>query len=625
YRTVDRDFQTITTPAQNQDRTSYSVNAALKVLPFMPVSGSYSESEVITPSERIKPGDANPYLSSEDEGEVITKTGKVNSALNIKHLPALKGSYGQQVTESNLSGKKEEGLNYRGDISYRVPLNLLILPRTIRGYYRNTDNYITYEDYKRIDSKGGFENLFENTVEYFGAADFNLLNFISLKPSYKKNEKDKEWEFYSGLYADSAQRWPFSRAQNTAADARINFTGWFTPRFKYSVNIDENYNYKTSSGVTLLAGNKDVNRNFDLTGSVGLPANKVLPFVKPLNSLNLSASLNFTRGETYENIENSYYVFDKLDQRYELEPSTPAAQLATLSRQNSKKYTAGWRPFEFLSINKGIFNMFGGMRAKFVFSRNNNKKETTGTSIENINTTWPDIEIDYGAVDKFYPGEEYIKNIRLKSNYRFKEDLSYANSLDISRKIGVNYGADCRVYLLSDYDSLFQYSKKWEEEFDLEQDIKTNRTEDITYSGQVKFVLKKYWDLIARYSQRDIRKEAYNSEDPFTDMRTYTPSLKFSAIIDMPTEIKLPFREEKIKLANKLRVNGEIKADFSRSVLNIDKDNTDKYIFNASAGMDMSSNIRVTLGTGGQYLYNRVKKENSYFAFHINSDMVIRF
>ncbi|MDA3792249.1 MAG: hypothetical protein PF545_01130 [Elusimicrobia bacterium] len=627
YRSVDRNFQTITTPPKNQDNITYSVDANLKAVPFMPVSGSYTESEVVTPAERIKPGEFNPYLSADDAGKVTKKTSKLNSSLNIKHLPDIKGSYSRTETKSNFTGKNEDGLNYRGDISYTLPFTLLVLPKNIRGYYRNTDNYITYKDYKRAENPaGGFENYFENTIEYSGTADINFLKVLTLKPSYKKNEKDKEWEFYSGPFKETKKRWPWSRSQGTDLNTRLNILSWFSPQAGYSVNIAENYNYTKSPGnFSLRAGNKDISRNFSLNTNASLPVKKILPFIRPLDTLNLTGNMNFDRGETYQNIENDFYVFDKLDQRYELSPATPTARLVSLSRKNSKTYKADWQPMEFLNINKGFYNMFGGMRTRTTYNRNETIKEKTGTVLKNVTQTWPDISIDYGSIDKLYLSRNFLKDIRLKNNYRFKEAFSYSNGVGTIRDININYGADCRVNIFKDYDSLFQYSKGWQKKFDLQQGHWTTYSENTDYSGQIKFVLKKYWNLIARYSQKNIRKEAYNSEDPLTDSRVYTPSLQFNANIDMPTDIKIPFSDKKIKLANKLRVNGELKADFSRSVLNIDKDNTDKYLFNASAGMDVSSNIRFTMGTGGQYLYNRVKEENSYFAFHFNSDMVIRF
>ncbi len=627
YRSVDRNFQTITTPPKNQDNITYSVNAKLKALSFMPVSGSYSESEIITPSERIKPGQMNPYLSADDAGKVTKKSGKLNTALKIKYLPDIKGRYSRNESESNFTGKKEEGENYRGDISYRLPFTFSVLPRTVRGYYRNTDNYVTYRDYKReANPNGGFENYFENTVEYFGAANINFLKILSLKPSYKKNEKEKEWDFYSGSFEDTKMRWPWSKSQKADLNTRLNLLRWFSPQAGYSIDITENYNYNKSTGdFSIPAGDKNIKRKFSLNTSVRLAVKNILPFIRPLDTLNLTGNLNFDRGETYKKVENNFYVFNKLDQRYELDPDTPTARLTLLSRKRSNKYTAGWQPLEFLNMTKGIYNMFSSMRTKTTYNRNEKISEKTGTKLENITTIWPDIDIDYGAINKLLLNEKFLKNIRLKNNYRFKEGLSYSNNEGVSRKININYGADCRFNILKNYDSLFQYSRQWQKKFNLEEDHWVTYSENSTYSGQVKFVLKKYWNLIAKYSQKNSRKESYNSDDPLTDLRSYTPGLKFNAIMDLPAEFKLPFSDKKITLANKLRVNGELKANFTRSVLNVDKNNTDKYLFNASAGMDVSSNIRFTMGTGGRYLYNRVKKENSYFAFHIKSDMVIRF
>ncbi len=635
YQTIDKDFQTITTPPKNQDNTIYSANAKLYAVKFLPVTGSYSKQETITPADRITPGQRNPYLREGDAGEVTSESGSVGAGFSMRRLPSLKCDYSGSISESKFTGKKDITDSIKGSASYSVPLRLFIFPRNISGSYRQTYNLARWKDYKRTENPaGGYENLDEETIEYSGNTDFYMFKRLTLKPSYSKNEKYKTWDFYTGQYKGENPRWKWSQDQNIALSSNLQLLQWLRPNGSYSIKINENYNYDKVGVISILSGTKDVTRNFSLKAGGGIPVNKVLPWVEPVRTLNINAAFALDKGESYKDIENSFDVFsfNRLDQRYELLDdryghisSTPAARLVTLTSVRSKKYTANWSPFKFLDLNEGVLNLIGNLSWRSSYNHIDSRKETTGTILDTITEIWPDININYGKIDALPFTGNIVKDINLRTNYSFKEVTTISNDEEVDENLSVKYGANCRFLLFKNFDSLFEHSRDWQEKRDLKEKHRETYQNSLTYSGQVKFVLKKYWNLIVRHSYKRTYKEAYNSEDLLTDIKLHTPGITFSAVIDMPSTFKIPLIGKEISMINRLKVSGSLKAEFSRSSLNTDKTNTNKYMASTSAEMDVSSNMRLTFSCGLQYMEYIEKRENTWISFHLQSELVIRF
>ncbi|MFH1416252.1 MAG: carbohydrate binding domain-containing protein [Elusimicrobiota bacterium] len=626
YQTVDRDFQTITTTPKNQDNTTYSANAKLTALKYLPVTGSYSESNITTPPDRITPSQRNSYLREEDAGEVTKKTGKVGATFSMRRLPTVKGDYTRSTDDSNFTGKNETSETVNGSASYSVPLKFYIIPRTVGGSYRKTDSYTRWKDYRRTENPdGGYENTDDETLEYSGNTDIQVFSFLILKPRYSKNEKYKTRHYYSGQYKYEQKKDPWSMDQDVSVDSQMTIMKWLRPNASYSIKTNEDYDYSTSGNLTFLSGTKDIGRNFSFKAGVGLPVTNVLPWIEPVKTLNLNANIGLEKGETYQDVENDFYIFDKLDQNYELEFSSPSAGLTALSSRKSEKYTANWSPFNFLNLDKGLLAMIGGLSSRSSYDHIDSRKEITGTVFDTITEVWPDIKIDYGKVERIPYTKSVFTEIRLRTDYSFKKMISYSNSAGVDRDLGVDYGANCRFLMFKKFDSLFEHNRNWEKKIDLKEEHWITYQNSLAYSGQVKIVLKKYWNLIARYSQKKVRKIAYEIQDPLTDTNVYTPSLQFDAIIDMPATIRIPLIGKELAMMNRLKVTSTLQAEFSRSDIDVDKTNTNKYLMSTSADMDVSSNMRLNVKFGGQYLDNIVKYENGYFSFYAQSEMVIRF
>jgi len=631
YETMDKDFQTITTQPKNQDFTSYSGKVDLTALSFLPVSANYARREVVTPPERIAPNQLNPYLREDDAGKVTNKSGGLSANLRVRKLPNIGGSYSESESESDFTGKRETTKNYKGNASYTVPLNIFLLPRNISGSFRKTDNFVDWKQYQRDDNPlGGYEDRLEETLDYSGNLNWNFFNVLTLSPSYDKNEKYKTWDYYAGDFAGREKRFKWSQSQKTALSANLKILSWFRPSGSYTINITENYNFISQNGYSLPKETKDVSRNFNFSGGVSFPVSKMLPWFEPARTLSVSLNMGIEKGETWKNIEEDYGVFDKLDQTVSLHPSTSTAELETLTARYSDKLVVNWCPFKFAGLNEGLFKLLGDMSSKFMYNFIESESVNKGTELRNTTRIWPDADINYGKLDRLPFAKNLFTEIRLRTNYSRKEAMTFSNGDGVDRDTLTKFGANCRFLVLKNYDALFEYSNQDQEIYDLELDRWHTRSNSRTYTGQVKFALKKYTNLIVRYSQTKNIKNAYNSEDPLTDTRVYRPGISFDSIIDMPSTWKIPLLGREVKMVNRLKLSSSFNAEFSRSELNVDKTNTDKYNLNFSAEMDFSSNMRFTFGMGGQYQhylreYQAEDKNNDYISFYLKSDLVIRF
>ncbi|MBN2407592.1 MAG: hypothetical protein JXJ19_07825 [Elusimicrobia bacterium] len=633
YQTMDKDFQTITTPPKNQNNTTYSANARLTAISYLPIYGNYTESIIETPPERIKPTELNPYLTEDDSGEVVKKSGSVGADFTKRYFPKLTGGFAKSEETSNFTGKTEVSETRKGSGSYGIPLRLFFLPETIRGSYRKTDTDISWKEYKREQNPlGGFEESLEETIEYSYGADMDLFKLLMLQPSYLKNEKYKTWDYYFGPYAnlEDPVRWKWSQSQDVGLDTRLSLLKWFRPNAKATVKTDESYNYIKDGSLSLYGGTKDVSRNFNLKAGAGLPVTKLLPFFSPVDNLRLNSNIELEKGETYNDMDADYDVFSNLDPMVLLSTTTTeTSRLVTLTNRTSQKYTADWTPLKFLRLNKGVLNLMGGMDVRGVYTNIFQRKETTGTVLKTLTEIWPDLDVSLGKLDRLPFSRNYMTDIAPKGNYSFKDERTFSNGEGISLNTRIRYGGSCRFMLFSGFDTLLDYDKQETELIDLQNEEKDWETRAFseTYGAQVKIKLKQYSNLITRYTYRKDEKLQF-PDNLLTDIERHSPSIRYDAIINLPSKFKLPIFGKEISLLNRLKIIAEIRGEFSRSDLDIEKTNSDKYMSDIATEMDISSNIRWTIGFGAQYmeyLYGKYRKANSYFAFHLKTELVIRF
>ncbi|NLB34987.1 MAG: hypothetical protein GX817_04100, partial [Elusimicrobia bacterium] len=626
FEKQDRDFQTIVMPAKNQDTETISANARLTLIPFLPVTGSFARTSVITPPDRIVPSQRNPYLREEDAGEVITDTIDLGANFSMRFLPSLNAAYSRSVSESNLTGKTDITENYRGDLSYSFPLNLPLIPKNIRASLRKTDTIVEWEEYCKLDNpEGGYENRHEETLAYSGSADLALFNLLNFRPSFSRNEKYRTWDYYSGPLKGTEDREPWSISQDLALSAQMTLVDWLRPSGQASVKMMENYNFISTSTLSIPADTKNISRNFSASLNVGLPVRNIIGAFKPVDSLNINTSYTAEKGDLWQDVPSNYTVFDKINPNYSLEPSTDTEKTPdTLTSRSSIRHTINWSPFTYLGMNEGLLNLIGGVAVRANYDLTESRRDVKGTVLDTITKLWPEFEFNHGAVDKLPYTGDYLRNLRLRTNISFREESNYSNEEHIDLGIQKRYGANCRFLVLKHYDSMLEFTKNINTKDNIRDDSSTLE-EILTLGGQIRMTIWDNWNFIFRYSQKTTEKTSTLSETPLTDLRQYKPGISFDSILDLPSTINLPFIKREIAMASRMKVTGAFDAEFSRSELDVDKTNYDRYSLSGKSELDLVSNIRMTLGLGGQYMRNKIIRENSYISFFISTDLLIIF
>ncbi len=634
YEHVTEDFQTITEPPRNQEITAYSANARLTLLDFLPVRGRYSQRETVTPADRIRDEDRNPYIRARDEGKVVRKDGSLDADLRIRRLPDIGGHYSRSIERSDFSGRIEELETIRGNLSYSPPLDVFIVPRSLRGNVRRTIRDTAWDD-RIIDetrdskSDGGKEDWSEVTYDFGGSSTFDMFGFLDFRPAYSKNVKDRTWDFYAGDYEGKEKTWPWSRRQKIDMNSTLTLARWFRPSFSYGIDTNEDYNFDTVNGSPVFIERKDVDRNFDIDSRVRFGVKHVIPGFDPVETLELDLNYRYEKGESYKNLPSTRSVFDKLDWRKEIDSD----KVDSATKRDTRRYGTDWRPFDFMNLSGDWLKAVGDMRLRTNYRKINSFRLSQNTIYEKDSLTWPDLTADFGRLPRLPYAGRTITEIDLRGTYTLATDLEYSYSDGIDRDDDIHgiseewrrrYGVNSRFKIRGRYDSLLDYTSESAEKIDL-RDLNPWdwRDERRTYSGQIKVELRRYWDVIARFSHS--RHERVSYPDILrTDSRSYSPSLSFRAVIDLPDIVNVPLFGD-VAAGNRLRLDADLKADFARSELDIYRTNTNSYTFNCTGQLDVAANMRGSFGFGAQYVHNIERYANSYAGINLRAEVVITF
>jgi len=626
---ISKDFQTITGSPRNMDTLTYSARADIKLFPFMPVSGSYSRSRRETPAERIEPDQHNPYIREGDAGLVTSESYRIgiNNLTLIRDITDFGASYSGSISESEFSGRIDETQNIRGNISYNFPFKLPLFPENVRLNARKTDEVTSWREYVREEEDkrdGGYEDKLVETKDYSVRTEHSFLDILTLDPSFSRNEKYKTWGYYTGPLKGEEIREPYSKRQNISLSARLSILDWLRPSGSYSARINEHYNFKSVDDMNIPENTKDVNRNYDIDASVRLPVKNLLPWHEVFDTLELNVSYGTERGDTWNNIEGGYGVLRKINPQSKIEPDNNDAILESMTERDSFRINSDWSPFRHIGFDSGISRMIGGMSLRSSFHVRDSKTVEKDSVYKRETLDWPDLRITFGTLDRLPGFQDYVKDMRLRTDFNLKSENNFSDGAEVEDKREIDVGLNSRFTLLDGYDSLLEVSRKNRRETDL-IDSETLTYNSLSLSGQVRLDLSRRWSAIVRYSHEKADERSDRTDSLTEDKNIYNPSISLDGVLDLPADFSLPLIGTDVSGLSRMRLDGEVSAEFSRSKLNIERSNYNKFDISMSAETDVAGNMRFSLGFGGQMEYNTEIRENSYIAVYMNSDLRIRF
>ncbi|HRY29877.1 MAG TPA: hypothetical protein P5079_07545, partial [Elusimicrobiota bacterium] len=682
YKKVDRNFQTLTSPVTNQDRTDDSAYLNFNRLSILPLTFSGSRSETITPAA-VRTGDS-ALVSVLEEGRVTTRQGSGKGELILPYLPTLGFGYEKSITDSNLLKRIDDKDTYSGSLNYTLPFRLDLMPTryaTLRPLpdsvsltYRRTNYFLSFYPEKKEEelsvSSGNVTTqknaIFANvrTVEFSddwsGRASFTPWAGLSINPNYawkKVKEQRRFTEKDLNIAPDfrAAKDYDKSLSQTQGVSASWRLLRWLEPRFSYSVSGTETNVLPSVSSPTAY-NLKSLDRTADGEASWTFSARELIPNFRPVQSLTINNSFRIQDGDTYENVGRTFTDWQKIQlvqlQRIPTVSTGAVASTGTVAGKSTKvkrqsgrpifgllrpldirnpeafrkqvtirntyRSSGNWSPLDWLSVPR-LLQPIKTFRLTATVTNTDEHSETTETIRDAVTIIWPDLIYSLRDTEKFFHLERWMTNSQ--ANLRTNRKRTETFKVQFTQEDSLT--TDYRFTLWRRYDLFSSYGRT--DSFD--RDLRTNVLNSVgrghNYSTQVGMTFG---------SWRFTPSAAYSTSFSFdgagktlTDLTTRTYGLKSRFDKSYPDGFRMPFSRRVFGKVNRFTVDSNLTFERKQSSLNVERDNTDVYTASLSGEFEIAQNFRWSLGSAGSYNKNREKKDENIITYEINSTLVIQF
>jgi hypothetical protein len=647
FREVDRNFQTLTSPITNQDRTESSAYAQITRFSFLPLNFNASQIETITPAA-VRTGQSG-LVSILEEGRVLSKNYSGNGDLVLPRLPRLGFGYERRHDDSNLiqqldvrdiyTGRLDHAFSAAWDVLPGRRLTLRPVPQTLSATYRRQNYIRTFYSEKKEDELAAASStetvrnvLFNNakTVEYtddwtarLGFVPWDGFNF---SPNYSLKKVTEERRYGEGEL-DRPETAGFRRAlsyekalsQGAGFTSSLRLLRWLEPRLNYSITGTETNTLPAPSSPTAF-GLKTLDRTADGEASWTLSVRELLPNFKPTQSLNLNNSYRIQDGDTYDNVlaeddawRRSLWLRDDLA----LDGSARRRQLL---QRDTLRSNGNWSPLDWLRF-RPRFQPLNTLGVSITYTHTDEHSEATGTNTDTETTTWPDLIFSLRDTEKLYGFQRFMGNSLLNLRTSRKDSFSVTNGVLQTTSKSLDHGTDYRFTLWRRYDIFTAYAKN-------SRRSKNHVTgtpsvgDGYNYSAQVGMTFGS-WRLTPNYAYRtDSAREGTQTTQDLT-VRTYNMKTRFDKAY--PQGFRFPFSKKVFGNINRLTTDIGMTLEQKRSSLNVERDNTDTYSANVTGEYEISRNFRLSFGGGGSLINNIVKKDDGLMTFEITSTLNIQF
>ncbi len=660
FRSVDRNFQTLTSPIVNQDREESSANANLTRWKFMPLSGSVSHRKTLTPAA-LRTGESG-FVSVLSEGREESLHSQGGGQLLLPNFPALGFNADRTITESTDREERKDRNTYSGSLDYAVPLHpdflpgkvltLKPLPDSIYLKYSRTNFFLSFfpERLARqvaasttIDTQQSalFSNArtMEFTDDWSGRMGFTPWPGFSLTPTYGQKRVREERRFdeaelvFAPQFSEArAYDKSFNQTQGLAASWRM--FRWLDPRITYNLTGTETNGLPSVSSPTAAAA-KSLDRTANGDLFLTLAPRDFLPNFKPLRTLNIDNSFRVESADTYENVSNAFKDWRRLrtlhlgkverkDGRAMyglLSPLTfenPNTRRKQLTARNTSRFSANWTPLDWLSAP---FRLHPLKTINLTGTYTNTDEHTDNTlTLRDVNTvSWPDVVVTVRDTEKIMGLGKWMSgsqvNVRenRKKSEIFKEEFSDTRT----------NGGDYRFTLLARYDIFLTYSKTAGFTRDLHTGLLKSDNEGLNHSYQVGSKFGNWRITPSAGFRTDLSRDGTGKALQDLDTQTYSILGRFDR--SYPSGFRFPFSKKVFGNVNRLTVDARTSFERRASSLNFERDNTDTYSADATGEWEISRNFRFSFGGKISRVKNRAKPEDGLLTLEANSQLVIQF
>lgn len=659
FRNVDRNFQTLTSPVVNQDREEITGYANFNRFRFMPLSGSYSHSETLTPAA-LETGQSQ-LVSVLSEGREENTHVRGDGQFLLTNFPAFSYSAERTLTESTTNKDIRDRNIYSGSLDYAVPgrWDLLPgkfvfrpLPDSVFLKYTRSNFFHTFfserlEDQLAVStdpvtqSNAIFSNarVSEYSDDWVGRMSFSPWNGLVLTPNYSQRRVTEQRDFTPEELANnpqflSAQSYEkvFSQTRGLAGSWRI--FSWLEPRMTFSQTGTETNGLPTASSPT--ASNvKNLERTAAGDLFLSLAPRDLFPKLIVFKSLNMDASFRVDSSDSYGAVPKEFsewqnitvFRVEKIKRRdgsqmfgllSPLEFEDSSVERRNVTARNTLRYTLNWSPLDWIKAPYRL-EPFKTTSLNNTLTITNEHTENTLTTRDVTSRTSPDLILTIRDTEKLFFIERWVGGSQ--ANVRYTQRTAKTFQEDTSDNI--TQGLDYRFTFFKRYDIFMSLSKTKGNTEDIRTGLLKSTLEGFNHTLQVGTKMGN-WRLTPSGGVRsDVSKDGTGRM--LQDLQVQSATLLGRFDKSYPGGFRIPFTQKIFSNVNRLTLDAKLGFDRRISSLNYERDNTDTYTGDATGEWEISKNFRLSFGGKLGLINNRARKEDGYMTVEVNSQLVIQF
>ena len=620
YTYMDDNFQTPLAVPAKQKNTKEDYYMKLKKIQNLPITANYYRSNTITPD--VLDYDRSNTVSIIDGGEVSRDGGTARA----DYINPLAPRIGLEYTFENASYEKLE----RNDSRRYYGATLDYSPRTTEPLFKNiiagasyNNNKINYSDARAISAPSNYYDIDERTQNYNIKLMLQPWRGASIIPSYNLATVDERRRYYDDFeHRFKEKHYDKSASQSAGINAALRITKWLAPTAGYTITTRENNNLSDFTYRALdqdyffnVGDVKTVNRMSDGNIALTLNGREMLPGYKLFAGLTISGAYKMQDGDSWENVDSSFTSLDELWIRSSMGLNAPYTYRRNLTLRDTYTAALRWTPLQQYAL-QGWKAPLKTLSIMNNFTRSFQTTEDLGSSYDTQTTTLPDAVVFIDELDKIWGG-----GIVKSTNLKLKYNETNTRIIGLDEKKDISYGGDLRFILFNYFDNTVSYTEHKMDKGDarLRRPLESYLRRDI--SAQSSFNYKrvrftpKFTYLFDTRSQTD--------GVLVNDVKEMVPSLNIRADFNLPSGLRLPFLTRQYLMTNRVIWNTNISYSQRRSFTV--SENRDLLDINTNFDYELSKNIRFTVTGACQIFNHKYIEEESYTAYSLGTLMTIQF
>ncbi|MFC1520882.1 hypothetical protein ACFL6Y_00590 [Elusimicrobiota bacterium] len=623
YKSYGQDFEGLGQSIINQALAHRGAFVNFKRLSFLPFSARGSRDEITTPSA-IKTGPSN-LVSQLAEGKVEKQEGSASGSLIIPLVPIIKLPTFNWSTSGNKTENKDlkrvdVNESHGASYSWSKPLGFSFIRSWNVGVGRS--NYrLTFPQELRL---AGSDNLKSMSKSWDTGMSIGLLkDRITLGPTYNISTNFETRKLLNQDMTTDEENYQKSADQSAGLTMNLRVLNWLEPSATFKSTIKENYRVESAtftlpafSSATFKRGDiKSINRQASLSLSQNMDFARIFPKFSLFKSFNHSLNYQITDGDTYENVDKDFESLKYLWIRQDLVLPNAEARRTNLTMRDAFTANSRWSPFV------GIFprSPWSTLAITHTFSKTADRSETTGTGSRSISLNFPDVVASLSRLESIVRATKWMSSSQLNTRFSIRRKLM----VRIERSKNTSLGGDLHFLVKRFYDLTLNYSQTKE----IANNLLTHtiKSRSLTRQGgaQVGF----NWNIWRLTGRTDVSKSiAYDALNRLTThSKVIHPTLSIRGDFSTPSGLKLPLIKKTLKFTNRYILSSNLSLERKRSKLSITSSNTDTWKWDLKGDFEVGKNLRAGLGTGLTLFKNIVIKDQNYYIFNLNAQIIFQF